>query len=323
MIKKKLIGTKMKIFMVILLVSSIIFYTIALIQLNNSGFMVSDYFDLSDYHFTNWISKSRSSLNGEEILSKNIDLKDIDNLNIDFTNNYAIIESYPGDKLSVSAYSTYYSKTINEAIDILSNSVDNKNLYISPNENLATTKEYKNNIGFLIKIPYSYINSTNININYGNISLDNLTLKNMNVKTSNADISLNNVTSETSSISSTYGNLISNKFISQKAIFNNIHGDISSTETTGDTTISTVNGNISILASSSLNNLDIDTNYGNINLSLPENSNISLNYLTVNGSFYKTHDNTNENSKNVILNFGDGSGKINIKTVDGDLILSN
>ena len=321
--KKKLISTKMKIFMTFLLVTSILFYTTALIQLNNSNFKLSNYLNINEYNFPNWSFSTNSTLGGDEILSKDINLNDIDTIDINFNNNYAVIETYPGDKLNITAYSTYYSKAITETIDIISNSIDSKNLNLSTATDLSNSKEYENSISFLIKIPYSFSNNTNINIGSGNINLNNLNLKNLNIKTSSANIYINNLNSDNANISSTSGDLITNKFNTNKISLHNVSGSISSTGITGDATISTISGSISILASINLNTLDIDSNSGNVHFSVSEDSNISLNYSTINGEFYKSNYDNNNYSKNISLNFGDGSKKVNIKTVNGNLILEN
>ncbi len=321
--KKKLISTKIKIFMTFLLVTSILCYTTALIQLNNSSFKLSNYFNLNEYNFTNWNLNTNTTLSGDEVLSKDINLTDIDTIDINFNNNYTVIETYPGDKLNITAYSTYYSEAITETMDIISNSIDNKILNLSTTTDLNNSNEFKNSISFLIKIPYSFLNNTNINIGSGNININNLNLKNLNIKTSSANIYINNLNSDNANISSTSGYIITNKFNTNKISLHNVSGNISSTSIIGDATISTISGNVSILASTNLNTLDIDSNSGNVHFSVSENSNISLNYSTISGDFYKSNDNSNNYGKNISLTFGDGSKKVNIKTVNGNLILEN
>lgn len=124
--------------------------------------------------------------------------------------------------------------------------VDNKTLVVTPSQNISSINEYRNNISFLIKIPYSYSNNININTSNGNIDLSNLNIKNLNIKTTNSDVSIN------------------------------------------------------------------------------KDSNLTLSYSTINGSLYRdSYDESSDylNNDN-ILKLSNGDGKVNVKTVNGDLNLS-
>lgn len=323
---KKIISSKMKIFMAFLLLSSIICFTTAFIQLYYSDFRVDNYFNISQY-YNNAIywSKDSNDLSGDEVYSKSIDLKDIDNINIDFYNYPTVIQTYPGDSLSISIYSKHNpSSAQNKQIELLANSVDNKTLVVNPSQNISSINEYRNNISFLIKIPYSYSNNININTSNGNIELNNLSLKNLNIKTTNSDVSINNLTSEATNISTTNGSIVTNGLNAKNLILNTTDGSISSTDNFTNGTISTINGSIYTLISSSASNLNINSTSGSINLSIHKDSNLTLSYSTINGILYREsyEDDSDYLSTDNTLKFGNGNGKVNVKTVNGDLNLS-
>ncbi|VYU60936.1 DUF4097 family beta strand repeat protein [Clostridium tertium] len=324
--KRKIISNKMKIFMAFLLLSSIICFTTAFIQLYYSDFKIDNYFDVSQY-YNNTLSLGMDSnvLNGDEIYSKSIDLKDIDTVNINFDNYTTIVQSYPGDNLSISIYSKYNSSSAqNKQIELLSNSIDNKVLKVTPSQNILSVNEYRNNISFLIKIPYSYSNSVNINNSNGNIDLTNLNLKNLNIKSTNSDVLINNLNAESTTISTTSGNIVTNGLNSKELALNTTDGSISSTDNFSNSSISTINGYISALISSNLSNLTINSTSGDVNLSIEKDSNLTLTYSTINGSLYRDSSDNNSDyvDTDTTLTFGNGSGKVNIKTVHGDLNIS-
>lgn len=323
---KKIISSKMKIFMAFLLLSSIICFTTAFIQLYYSDFKVDNYFNISQYYSNaiNW-SNDSDDLSGDEVYSKSIDLKDIDNINIDFYNYPTVVQTYPGDSLSISIYSKHNSSSAqNKQIELLSNSVDNKTLVVTPSQNISSINEYRNNISFLIKVPYSYSNNININTSNGNIDLSNLNIKNLNIKTTNSYVSINNLTSETTNISTTNGSIVTNGLNTKDLILNTTDGSISSTDNFANGTISTINGSIYTLISNSVSNLNINSTSGSINLSINKDSNLTLSYSTINGSLYRdSYDESSDylNNDNT-LKLGNGNGKVNVKTVNGDLNLS-
>ena len=324
--KRKIISNKMKIFMAFLLLSSIICFTTAFIQLYYSDFKIDNYFDVSQY-YNNTLNLGMDSnvLNGDEIYSKSIDLKDIDTVNINFDNYTTIVQSYPGDNLSISIYSKYNSSSAqNKQIELLSNSIDNKVLKVTPSQNILSVNEYRNNISFLIKIPYSYSNSVNINNSNGNIDLTNLNLKNLNIKSTNSDVLINNLNAESTTISTTSGNIVTNGLNSKELALNTTDGSISSTDNFSNSSISTINGYISALISSNLSNLTINSTSGDVNLSIEKDSNLTLTYSTINGSLYRDSSDNNSDyvDTDTTLTFGNGSGKVNIKTVHGDLNIS-
>lgn len=324
--KRKIISNKMKIFMAFLLLSSIICFTTAFIQLYYSDFKIDNYFDVSQY-YNNTLNLGMDSnvLNGDEIYSKSIDLKDIDTVNINFDNYTTIVQSYPGDNLSISIYSKYNSSSAqNKQIELLSNSIDNKVLKVTPSQNILSVNEYRNNISFLIKIPYSYSNSVNINNSNGNIDLTNLNLKNLNIKSTNSDVLINNLNAESTTISTTSGNIVTNGLNSKELALNTTDGNISSTDNFSNSSISTINGYISALISSNLSNLTINSTSGDVNLSIEKDSNLTLTYSTINGSLYRDSSDNNSDyvDTDTTLTFGNGSGKVNIKTVHGDLNIS-
>lgn len=326
MTNKKIISTKMKFFMSFLLVSSIICFSTAFIQLYYSNFKLSNYFNVNESILEDLFNKHSvnrtNTINGDEIFSKTFNLNEIDNINIDFNGYTVFLKSYPGDTLSLYAYSNEGIQIQNNN-DFISSNVDNKTLNLLPSSNLSSVVNNKKNIDFLIKIPYSYSNNLSANLFSGSIKLDNLTLKSLNLKSISSDISLSNITCETSNISNTNGNITTNTFRTKDLYLNTINGNISSTELSGKVMLSTVNGNVSALISPSLTNIDINTTSGEVYLSTPNDSNLSINYSTVNGDFYKNKDNNKQlNKENVSLTLGDGSTKANIKTVSGNLNLS-
>lgn len=197
--------------MAFLLLSSIICFTTAFIQLYYSNFKVDNYFNITQYYSNaiNW-SIDSDDLSGDEVYSKHNS-----------------------------------SSAQNKQIELLSNSVDNKTLVVTPSQNISSINEYRNNISFLIKIPYSYSNNININTSNGNIDLSNLNIKNLNIKTTNSDVSINKDSNLTLSYSTINGSLYRDSYDESSDYLNNdnilklINGD-------GKVNIKTVNGDLNL-----------------------------------------------------------------------------
>lgn len=320
MAKKKLISTKMKIFIACIFLGSILSFSAAGVLLYNSGFQLSNYFDFDNYDIGLFYN---NRLNGYEVYTANENLDGVENLTLDFNGYDTYIETYSGSTIELSIENLNGSNSEISNSNPFNISRDNGSLSIKPNTDLNNDLFKHSN--FIIKIPYSYAKNLNLNIISGNVSLTNLTLNDLSVKTINADVILNSTTCETSNISTTNGYIDANTFTSKILSLNTVDGNIYFSPLIGEVSLSTISGNASLTLSNSLTKLDVVSTSGEVELTLPSSPNFAVNFSTVSGDLYNSLNDSfaSENQENINFNLGNGDNKLNIKTVSGNLSLYN
>lgn len=302
--KKTLIPFKIKIFMLILLLLSIIFYASGCIVLAHSGYKLSDYADelhINPKDFKYNFSKFNFDFNTSST-SKDYTIND--NINeIDFNLNSQDVKvtNYDGDTLNIQI------KSHNTISNELSETESSNKLildarYYTPSDStiLVNIPKKFQDMGTLkivtssgdINISNLSLGTLNISSASGSINASSLNLTYLNLNTSSGDIDFNNIktSSETKLVSSS--------------------GDINGNGNLGIITGNSSSGDINLQLINSLNNISLSTHSGSVILSMPKGLGYKINYETVSGDL---------SSPNNQLTYGDESSLININTVSGDL----
>ncbi|WP_315074163.1 DUF4097 family beta strand repeat-containing protein [uncultured Clostridium sp.] len=304
--KKTLIPFKIKIFMLVLLLLSIIFYASGCIVLAHSGYKLSDYAD--ELHINPKGFKYNFSLNKFNFdfntSSTSKDYAINDNINeIDFNLNSQDVKviNYDGNTLNIQIKS--HSTISNELYETESNNkliLDAR--YYTPSDStilINVPKKFQDKGTLKIVTSSGDINVSNLSLGTlnissasGSINTSNLNLTYLNLNTSSGDIDFNNIktSSETRLTSSS--------------------GDINGNGNLGIINGNTSSGDINLQLINSLNNMSLSTHSGSVILSMPKGFGYKINYETVSGDL---------SSPNNQLTYGDESSLININTVSGDL----
>ena len=306
---KKLISTKMKIFMVFLLIASITCFTSSLVVLYRSDFKLSDYSNSN----TNWIFGWRHSYyNNFNTILLDEPLTNIKNLNIDFTGYNVTLEVHSGNNLIINSSDPSSSKEnsliINNTDDTLTISASN----ISRN--------------LLVKIPSSYSNNLDFKFTEGSAIISNMTLESLKIQGINSDVNINNITLTSVNISITDGDINLNNINSKDLSVDTLDGEIFSTNLKGNINLSTSNGDIFASLTNEITNSKINTTNGDVELNLPIDNNFLIDFNTVTGeledylieSKFNKYDIKKHNSNSKIT-IGTGVIPISVTTVDGDL----
>lgn len=317
---KKLISTKMKIFMVFLLITSITCFTSSMVVLYNSNFKLSDYINWNSWDHWNF-GWDYNNYNYNDYTHTILDesLTDIQNLNLDFNGLDVIFQINSGNTLTVNGRINYEGYN---SIDALNINRDNGTLTISP-KNIHTS--------LLVKIPSSYTNNLSLKLTTGSVDLSDMTLQSLITQSVSSDLNLTNITCTTGNISTSNGNIVLNNFTSTDLSADTLHGEIYSTGLKGSVNLKTISGDIFSSLTNDVTGGKFNSTNGSINLDLPLDNNFLIDYNTVNGDFntvnndFEPHPSTignyditstNRNSK---ISMGTGTIPISITTIDGDL----
>lgn len=306
---KKLISTKMKVFMVFLLITSITCFTSSMVVLYNSNFKLSDY-----TNWDNWFLGFNSTHYNHSYYNNNIldmPLSDIENLNFDFSDGTNInFETYPGSNL-----------IINDSTN------SDNNLTVTNVEGTLTIAPSAVSNAVLVKLPLNYAKNLNLKLTNGNVNLSDLTLTALKIETVSSNINMNNIKCPTANISSNNGDINLNKFLSTDLSIYSSNGDINTTNLEGNIAIKNISGDIDThFNPSNTTKVVVDSTNGDVDLHLSQDSNCTIEYTTINGnvddiSKISLNQNTSisRNNKNAKIVIGTGSTPVLITTVSGDL----
>lgn len=304
--QKKFIPTNMKIFMLVLFLLSITFYTSGCIALVQSGYKLSDYAD--ELHITPNSLKYNLNFNGFDFdfntssMSKTYTIDD--NINeIDFNlNSQAInVVNYDGENLK---------------IEIKSSSAISSDLPKSESGNkliLSTKYDTPSNADISVSVPNKFKDNGTLKVitSSGNINISNLSMDTLNLSTASGNINAVNSTLNYLNLNNSSGKThFSNITASTNTKFTSSSGDINGEGTLGSINGSTSSGEINLHLINSINDISLNTQSGSVSLSLPKGPGYKVNYETVSGDL---------NSSNKQLSSGDESSIINVNTISGDL----
>ena len=303
---KKLISTKMKIFMVFLLITSITCFTTSLVVLYRSDFKLSDYSILNNNWSFGWRDNYYNNFN-TTLLDE--PLTNIENLNIDFTGYKVTLEVYSGDNLIINSSDP--------------SSSTEKSLNISNTDGTLAISASNISRNLLLKIPSSYTNNLDFKYTDGSANLSDITLESLKIQSTNSDINIDNVTLLSANVSTTNGDINLNNINSKDLSVNTSNGEIFSTNLKGNVNLSSTSGDIFASLTNEITNSKINTTNGDVELDLPIDNNFLIDFNTTNGELDDYLDSSNYDIKNHNGNFkitiGTGVVPISVTTVNGDL----
>lgn len=314
---KKLISTKMKIFMSILLIGSITSFISAFVVLSNSGYKLSNYKD----DFENFIYNIRyDNFNYHRNFDNNSivfesDCSQINSLNINLGNYDVDVEtSYDTDKLTVFAE---YDFDISSNNILLSN-LTNGSLNLTSFNGLNS-----NDVYYKIIIPATFKGELAISTANGYISLNNLNANNITVKSLNSDITLTNNVTDAITVSLTNGNIYSYHNSAKSIEINSINSEIAVEDKVKDIKVDNTNGDIVIIASEEIKNCNVNNVSGDVEFYSNVNRGFELAFETVSGEFENNAvvNSFTSNFNKYKATKGDPEATIFIKTVSGDFEL--
>lgn len=305
---KKLISTKMKIFLLVMFILSVIFYASGCIILIQSNYNLSDY----SYEFNIHPSSLRYNL-------------DFTNNFLNFTNSYSSHDYELDNNISELDFNlnsqnieviNNNNSILNIKIKSFSSSNTELNLVNSNNKmTFSPTVDIPSSADIIVSMP-SYLSSKvtlKITTSSGDITINNLSTNTLNASSASGDINLRSTNLNYLYLSSSSGNMnISSSTTSNETNLTALSGSINGNGNFGALTGSTSSGDIKLTFKDNLNNTFLSSMSGDVNLHIPSFCGYEANFNTISGSL--------NNSENNMTN-GDKSSKINVNTTSGDFDL--
>ena len=303
---KKFISTKMKIFLLVLLILSIVSYASGCIILIQSNYSLSDYSDELNFNSNSFkynFDFKNNFLNFTNLHSSNESTieDNISEINLNMKSQKIEVVNTNSNLLNIKIKSFLPSIT---ELNLLKN--DNKMIF-SPTVNIPNSAEV------IISIPLELSNKITLKVttSSGDINITNYSSNTINASSASGDINFNNCDLNYLYSSSSSGdiNMTSVNSYAETNV-SSLSGSISGNGNFAVLTGSTSSGDIDITFKDKLNNVFLSAISGDIDLYIPSNCGYEANYSTSFGEL-----NVDEN----IMTNGDKSSSININTTSGDL----
>lgn len=313
--KRKIISTKMKVFMSIFFTIFISCYLAGIIVLYNSDYRLSDYFDNWDFDFDfdfDWPNYKYSVNDSENIVLEdsvneiNVDCSSLD-LDFEFYNDNSIKLELSG---SVNKHLNYN--------DIINTNSSADKVIISTNE---TFTNFSSNLKLKVYLPNSYKNELIISSTSGDIVLNDGILSNITISSSSSDIYLSSLIATSLNISTSSGDIeCIDNVQSENSNIKSSSGDIDYYGKLGNTKVSTSSGEIFLSLSDLSKSSIVETSSGDVEIELSNNLGYIVNFNTSSGDFdFEGEDNYSKSGNNYTFYKGDKSHEINVNTNSGDL----
>ncbi|OOM78548.1 hypothetical protein CLPUN_19100 [Clostridium puniceum] len=301
---KKFISTKMKMFMFVLLLLSIAFYTTGCITLVQSGYKLSDYTDELNIN----PNPFRFDVNlfdfNDSYISKDYTLNDnITEIDLNLTSQDIKVEKYAGQTLKVQI------KNSGSVSGELPETEDGNKLILS------TGYDTPGNARISVSIPNNFMNKGSLKLvtSSSDITISNLSLDTLSISTASGDINVSNLNLNYFNLNSSNGNIhFSNISTENETKLASSSGSIIGNGNLGKVTANTTSGDMVLHFEDSLKNSSLSSVSGDITLSLQKDLGYKINYETNSGDL---------NSYNGKLSAGDESSIINVNTTSGDLVI--
>lgn len=316
---KKFMSTKIKVFMVALLIGSITCFISGFVVLANSGYTLSNYSDNINDFIWSWRYNNNFNNNWHNNFnsSSTIFTQKADNINsIDIN-----MPSYSAD--------IFTSSTIND-IEVVANYnnsfISDKFITSSLNDGTLTLSSLdiinSNDVYFRITIPASFKGNLSITTANGDVDLSNLNITKLSVKSLNSDISLSSNTCDEIFVGLTNGNINLNSNKVKSITIDSINSEMDIYDSFETIKIVNTNGDIDLSIPTEMKSCDINNISGDIELYSNPSLGFSLNYETTSGNLEKTIDGISSYTKTLgkySLTKGNADSNIFVKTVSGDL----
>jgi len=301
---KNFISTKMKVFMLVLLLVSIVFYGSGCITLVQSGYKLSDYTDELNINPNSFKFDVNLFDFNDSYISRDYTLDDnITEIALNLNSQDIKVENYEGQTLKVQIKS---SSSISGELP----ETEEENKLI-----LSTTYDTPGNARISVSIPNSFKNRGTLKLvtSSGDINISNLSLDTLSISTASGDTNVSNLNLNYFSLNSSSGDTSFNNVSAlNETKLSSSSGEIIGNGNLGKVTANTTSGDMDLQFEKSLGNSSLSSVSGSIALSLPRNLGYKINYETNSGDV---------DSSNGKLSAGDESSIINVNTTSGDLII--
>ncbi|PRR84394.1 DUF4097 family beta strand repeat-containing protein [Clostridium vincentii] len=311
---KKFMSRRMKIFLSVLTLLSILCYISAGIMLYNSNFNFSSYsddwngrwnFDWSNHNSTSSIGTVEKELP-----------QTVQNIYLSSSSSDYSVEFYSGTTLKIDVNGDFFSNfTYSDGLSRVE--VTDSNVFIETNDNLIFS-----DLEVKVYVPDTYQNLLSIKGSSGELSVTGGKLKTLLVSSSSGDIDLYTVEATDTSLESLSGRINGSTIRTDKSLIKTASGDISISGALGETTVSVVSGSVDLILSEIAENSNFSTKSGDVDLIIPNEIGYKVNFSSISGEISGKNLNMDiNNSSSYSFTNGDSSKLINVKTISGDLNL--
>ncbi|CAI3627698.1 DUF4097 family beta strand repeat-containing protein [Clostridium neonatale] len=296
--KKKFMSTSIKIFLLILILLTIVFYSSGCIILVNSGYKLSDYADeinLNDFNFYYSDELGFNYKTSEKSYPINNNIK---NIEISLESQNINVNEYDGDNILVEIKNNRNSNAE------LSKTENGDKMIFNSNHSIPSHSTVN------ISIPQKIIKDLSLKLttSSGDVNLSNLNINSISTFTSSGEIYMSNVNLDYISLNSSSGDISLNNLFASDTKINSTSGEIDCIGNFGTLYSSSTSGDMNFSFTDSLKKSSFGSVSGDISLNIPTQCGYKINYYTVSG----------DTSFSTLSN-GSEEALIDIKTTSGDI----
>lgn len=290
-----------------LFIIMIVSFSISIILFRSSGVNFWDFAnldsDFSGFDQNNAVKgKFTDTINDERYF----DLESIDKINVSTASTDIRFIPEERDDIKVHFYGAMASSNKIALPDMISK-IENKALSIKINhKNLISIGFNSFNLNLDIYVPKEYSKAISAKTASGDISLEDLSIKNLNFESVSGDIKSESVYTE-------------------KASLKSVSGEIKVEDYKGELTAETVSGDLSLDIINSIEDIYAHSISGDIKIQLPSNAEFYLESKTTSGEIICDFPISIEgklSDKNINGSVGNGDARIEVSTVSGDAKIS-
>ncbi|WP_294377536.1 DUF4097 family beta strand repeat-containing protein [uncultured Clostridium sp.] len=303
---RKFIPIKMKIFILILIILSIVFYASGCILLVQSNYNLSDYSD--EFNF----NEDSFKFNFNDTF-------------LNFTNSYSSYDYDINNTISEIDFNmssqnlkfiTSKNNTLNIKINSFSSSSSKLNLITNNNRmTFSSTADISDDAEIIVNMPSDCLNKITLKIttSSGDIDIKGLSANAVNASSASGDVYFDKCNVNYLSCSSSSGDIYLNSINSyMETNLSSLSGSISGDGNFSVLTSKTSSGDMDISINNKLDNTFLASSSGDISLIIPSECDYNTNFSTLSGEL--------TSSKNTLKN-GDMSKTINVNTSSGNLCI--
>lgn len=296
--KKKFMSTSIKIFLLILILLTIVFYSSGCIILVNSGYKLSDYADeinLNDFNFYYSDELGFNYKTSEKSYPINNNIK---NIEISLESQNINVNEYDGDNILVEIKNNRNSNAE------LSKTENGDKMIFNSNHSIPSHSTVN------ISIPQKIIKDLSLKLttSSGDMNLSNLNINSISTFTSSGEIYMSNINLDYISLNSSSGDISLNNLFASDTKINSTSGEIDCIGNFGTLYSSSTSGDMNFSFTDTLKKSSFGSVSGDISLNIPTQCGYKINYYTVSG----------DTSFSTLSN-GSEEALIDIKTTSGDI----
>lgn len=260
-----------------------------------------------------FLKRKTNLIGNKSNISYDYQQTEISSINIDLTSDIVLLSSSKDSKIHVEIESSDLAN-----IPIIN--LKGKTLSISRNNTNPFNLRNWQPVRVLIKLPADFqLKELSIETSSGSITSDNLEIsaEDLSIETTSGAVNLSEFIGKSMKIESTSGKIETNSVFSDKLIISSTSGRIESRNISADTLkLSSTSGSIEAEIQKIAKNAKIETVSGSITLSLKKDSDFTLSYDTVTGSF---NSDFGKLDKEIKSKYNNGTADISLNTVTGSI----